>query len=86
MGIAVVSLISESAANRIVSGWYKILEGLGFINSRIILLTVYFFVLTPMAFLSRLQKRDSLKLKKSANSYFTTRNHAYTKKDLEKMW
>ncbi|MDZ4844813.1 MAG: SxtJ family membrane protein [Chitinophagales bacterium] len=86
IGIPVVSLLSSFVANKIVWAWYKLAQGLGYVNSRIILSLIFFVFLTPLAFLSRLKKGDSLHLKKSEGSYFITRNHPYAKKDLEKMW
>jgi hypothetical protein len=45
-------------------------------------------LLTPIAWLYRLFNKDPLQLKKNFNkpSYFISRNHTYTKADLEKMW
>jgi hypothetical protein len=44
-------------------------------------------MLCPIAFLYRLKKKDPLQLKrKPAGSYFTTRNHTYTARDLENLW
>lgn len=86
IGIPVISLLSSFVAEKIVWGWYKLAQGLGYVNSRIILSLIFFVFLTPLALLSRLKKGDSLHLKKSDGSYFITRNHPYSKKDLEKMW
>lgn len=86
VAVPVLSLLSSFLAEKIVWGWFKLAQGLGYINSRILLSVIFFVFLTPLALLSRLKKSDSLQLKKSDGSYFTTRNHAYEKKDLEKMW
>lgn len=86
IGIPVMSLLSSFIAKKIVWAWYKLLELVGFVNSRIILSLIFFIFLTPLALLSRMRKSDSLRLKKADGSCFTERNHLYTKKDLEKMW
>lgn len=86
IGIPVISLLSSFLAEKIVWVWYKLAEAMGFVMSRVILSTIFFLFLTPIALLARLRKGDSLRLKKSEDSYFTSRNHQYGKKDLEKMW
>ncbi len=85
-GIPVISLLSSVIAEKIVWAWYKLAEGMGFVMSRIILSGIFFLFLTPIALLTQFRRGDSLRLKKSDGSYFTTRNHPYSKKDLEKMW
>lgn len=39
-----------------------------------------------MALISRLTNSNGLNLKKNKISYFTERNHQYTKSDFEKPW
>jgi hypothetical protein len=87
-GVALAGVSSEFIAEKIVWGWYKLAEGLGYITSRILLSVIFFLFLTPLALLYRLfRKTDALQLKrKSSGSYFTVRNHLYVKEDLEKMW
>lgn len=54
--------------------WMKVGHVLGWINSRIILGVVYFFLFTPMAIVRRLMGKDSLnrKLDVSAKTYRST--------------
>ncbi len=87
-GIALAGVLSEFLAEKMVWGWYKLAEGLGYVSSRILLSIVFFLFLTPLAMLSRLfRKGDALQLKKKlSGSYFTERRHMYVKEDLEKMW
>lgn len=86
--VALASVSSEFIAEKIVWGWYKLAEGLGYISSRILLSLVFFLFLTPLALLYRIfRKKDVLQLqKKTGSSYFTERRHLYVKKDLERMW
>jgi hypothetical protein len=87
VGVAAIGLLVPIAAKAIHWLWMGIAKVGGFINSHIILGLVFFLILTPLALLRRLGRKDLLQLrKKSSGSYFTTRDHRYTGKDLEKPW
>jgi hypothetical protein len=48
---------------------------------------IYFVFLLPIAWISRLFTKDPLALRnRKTLSLFVTRNHLYTKKDLENIW
>lgn len=67
--------------------WFGIAEALGWFSSRVLLSSVYFIFLTPLAFFYRLSGNNPLKLKRfDGGSVFDERNHQYTKDDLENMW
>ena len=72
--------------NRIVWGWYKLAEGLGWFNSRVLLSVVYYLIVTPIALLFRLFGNDPLLLKDIKGSMYNYREHTYTKEDLENPW
>lgn len=83
-GVGILSLSSEKIANAICNGWYKIAEILGGINSKILLSLIFFIILVPVAFLSRIfSKETKIQLKRKENSYFKERNHTYSKEDLD---
>ena len=86
--IGIVSVFSEKAAGFIYKYWMKLAQILGTINSKILLTIIFYLFLTPLSFIYRLLNKDTLQLKKdsSKTTYFITRNHTYTKADLEKMW
>ncbi len=87
VGIGAISILVPIAAKWIEWGWLKFALGLGWINSRILLSLVYFLFLLPIALLSRLFTKDPLQLKgKTNDSVFKTRNHLFTKDDLENIW
>lgn len=73
-------------ADLIAYGWEKLTELLGWINSRIILVLVYFLVLTPFSMVYRVFNKDNLGLKRKKNSYYHKRSYSYKKKDLENIW
>lgn len=66
--------------------WFKLSEGLGWINARILLGIIFFLILFPISLLMRLFNKNVLKLKKQTTSYYTERNHTYTNEDLENVW
>jgi len=84
--VGVLSLLVPIFGKGLEWGWFKLAEVLGWINTRLLLGIVFFVFLFPLALLSRLSKRNTLKLKRSSGSVFTDRNHQYKKEDLENMW
>jgi Saxitoxin biosynthesis operon protein SxtJ len=87
MGVGIVGLAIPLAAKYIHLGWLGLAKVLGFINSHIILGLVFYLILTPLALLRRLGRKDLLQLRKKADgSYFSTREHRYVAKDMEHPW
>lgn len=85
--IGVVSVVIPPVAKAIEWLWFRLAMTLGWINSRILLTAIYFLFLMPIAWLSRLFTKDPLGLKKvERKTMFTTRDHLYSKKDLENIW
>ncbi|MEX0719645.1 MAG: SxtJ family membrane protein [Balneolaceae bacterium] len=84
--IGVLSLAIPAAGNYIVWGWYKLAEGLGWFNSRVLLSIVYYLIVTPIALLFRLFGNDPLLLKESKGSMFHFKDHTFRKEDLENPW
>lgn len=87
--IGVAGMLSPFLAEIIAKAWYKLAEYLGRINGFIILSILFYLFLTPLAWLSKLFKKDELQLKKKTDpkeSYYVERNHTFSKKDLENMW
>ena len=86
VGVGVLGLMFPFVRDGIVWAWFKLAEGLGYINSRILLGAVFFVVLFPFAMLFRLTTKNPLRLKYPGDSVFDERNHQYEKKDLENIW
>ncbi len=53
--------------------WLKFADVLGFINSRILLFTIFYLILTPMGFVARLFGFDPMKKKHKVDSYYIKR-------------
>lgn len=87
LALGVLSLASDLLLTKITWAWSRLASLLGYLNGTILLSAVYYLVLCPVAYFYRLRHPDALQLrKKSTGTYFTTRNHTYTPKDLENMW
>ena len=83
-----IGLLSQYLTGKFYWLWNKLTEFIGFVVSNVILTLVFFLLLFPIALLSRLfSKKDPLHLKSSSgDSYYSVRNHQYTKEDLENPW
>ncbi|MFN8285505.1 MAG: SxtJ family membrane protein [Chitinophagales bacterium] len=85
--LGVIGLFSKTLTAYIAAAWMKLSEVLGLIMPKVILSIVFFFFLFPVALLTRLlSKRNFLQLKKTGPSYYFSRNHKFTAKDLENTW
>ncbi len=81
-----LSALSEKAAVFIERRWLLFGEKIGKVNAAILLFLIYYLILTPIAFLSRIGKKDPLQLKAPEQSNFVLKQHRYTDKDLENPW
>ena len=86
LGLGICSLFSKAFAGLLTTVWHKMMAGIGFINSHIILTLIFFLVLLPISMLSKLFRKDQLQLKPKEGSYFKDRDHLYTSEDLKNMW
>ena len=85
--ILLVALFMKSIAGQITCWWLKFSSIVACINSRVILVIIFYFVLTPIAFIYRKFNIDTLGLEmKKSGSFYIERDHIYSKTDLEKMW
>ncbi|HWB62087.1 MAG TPA: SxtJ family membrane protein [Chitinophagales bacterium] len=86
--LGLIGMFSKYLTAKIAWGWMKLSEMMGAVTSKIILSVVFFVFLMPIAFLARLfGNSNSLQLKKNDGpTYYFTRNHRYTAKDLENGW
>lgn len=84
--LGVIGLILPGLAWQIHWGWMKLGEGIGFVMSRVILTLIFFIVLVPVAFLSRLAGKKTITMKPDGKYYFKDRNVTYTKESMENVW
>ncbi len=86
VAIGVVSLLIPIVGNFIVQAWESLAKVLGYINSRILLSIIFFFILTPLAFLNRLFSKSSFQATEKGASAYKERNHLYAKEDFDNPW
>lgn len=85
--VGVLSLAIPAVGDLIVKAWFKLAEVLGNINGKVILSILFFVFLFPIALLYRLSAKNPLAIKRTNNaSFYTERNHLYTKEDMEDAW
>ncbi|QJW91078.1 hypothetical protein HNV11_17695 [Spirosoma taeanense] len=87
IGVGLLSVFIPVAGDFIVRIWFRLAEVLGNINGKIILSVLFFVFLFPIALLYRMTAKNPLAIKRSdTRSFYTDRNHTYTKTDLEQTW
>ena len=86
LGIGTASMLIPRLGDLIVYLWFKLAQGLGWFNSRVLLSIIFFLFLVPISLLYRLFSKDDMHLKGDGKTTFTERNHQYQKKDLENIW
>jgi len=85
--VGLVSIFIPVVGDFIVKIWFKIAEGLGWFNSRVILTVLFYVFLWPIAMLYRLSTKNPMSVKRpDTNTVYAERNHTYTPKDLEQIW
>jgi hypothetical protein len=83
----VLALFCKPLAGIIACWWLKLSNVLSAFNNRLILTSIYYLILTPVALFYRLFNKDPLQLAiDKSGSFYSERNHTYSAADLEKMW
>jgi len=85
--VGVSSVLSKYIANQIHFLWWQLTRLLNAILPKAVLGAIFFLVLTPLAWLSRLfGNNSSVQLKNNSDSTFMERNKSFVKEDFEKPW
>jgi Saxitoxin biosynthesis operon protein SxtJ len=85
--MGLIGVFSNFLSEKVAWVWGKIAHIMGTFNSYVLLSVIFFVFLTPVAFLFKLTRKDSLKLKAQKNgTVYEERNHLYVAKDLENVW
>ena len=85
--LGVLALISKKIADYIHWAWMKLAWILSMIFPPILLSIIFYFILTPIAFLFRIINRsDTLLLKQKLETTFRSRNKRIEREDFEKTW
>lgn len=87
MGVGILGAISSYLADKIDWLWTKLGWLLSFIVPNIIMTIIFYLILTPTAFLSRLfGKSDPMDLKNTQASLFKEKESTFSKESFEKPW
>lgn len=81
-----IGVLIPALSRQIHNLWMKLAELMGFVMNKVILGLVFFVFLVPIALLSRVFRKNPLKVKKNTGTYFSERNFTYNKKSLEQLW
>jgi hypothetical protein len=87
LAVGVSSILSKYIANKIHFLWWQLARLLNAIILKVVLSAVFFLVLTPLAWLSKLfGNQSSIQLKDDSDSTFIERNKSFVKEDFKKPW
>lgn len=86
LAVLLLSAASPRWAVWIEKAWLCTGTKLGAINGAILLFIIYYFMLFPIAMLSRIGGKDGLRLKAPKQSNFVESHHLYEAKDLKNPW
>ena len=86
LALGAIAIFIPGLSRKIHELWMKFAEVLGFVMNKVILGIVFFIFLVPIAFLSRIFRKNPIKAKRDSTSYYSERNFTYNKKSLEQLW
>jgi len=68
--------------------WMTFAVIMGFVMTRVILAVLFYLIITPISFVSKLFQKDflNLKIEKEKNSYWNLKNEPYEKSSTEKQY
>jgi hypothetical protein len=85
--VAFIGIFIPFLAEKIHWAWMKLAMMMGFVMSKVLLTLVYVLFVLPLSFLSKsFRKKETMRLKRGASTYFTDRNFTYNKESLENVW
>ncbi len=87
IGVLVLIMVWPTLFRPLAPLWFGLSNVLGTVVSKIILVVIFFLIVTPVGFCMRLLGKDSMRLKDwktGRDSVLLERNHIYTGKDIEK--
>ena len=87
IAVGLTGIFSEKANDKIIWVWTKVTEVLGYIMPNVLLSIVFYILLTPLAFVNRInRKKNPLQLRNNSSSTFITMKKEFTKESLKKIW
>jgi hypothetical protein len=86
LATGIAGMLSLDLNRWIHMAWHFLGEKLGFVVGKVILGIIFLLILLPMGMLSRVFRKDPLKLRVTGKSNYHQRDHRYEAGDLENMW
>ena len=85
--LAIIGVFSIKFSKFIEIYWIKISIFLSYIIPNLILIGLYYFILTPLSFLSKLfNSKSQFKSINSEKTIFESRKNSFSKKSFERAW
>jgi hypothetical protein len=84
--VGIIGIIIKPLASIIAKGWMKLGELMGYIVSKVVLGTLFFIFLVPIAFFYNIFNKDTLQLKRTEKSLWKVRDHHFVSDDLKNSW
>jgi hypothetical protein len=85
-GAGIAGVFVKPLASLLAKGWFKLGELLGFVVSKVVLATMFFIFLVPIAFFYNIFHKDTLQLKRTEKSLWKVRDHNFVSDDLKNTW
>jgi hypothetical protein len=86
LSFGLIGIISEPISLLIEKWWLKLSNILGSIMPKLILSLIFYFLLTPIAFLYKIFNKNKLGLTNKCQTNFINYSSAFSKQNLEKTW
>ncbi|MCX8080587.1 MAG: SxtJ family membrane protein [Bacteroidia bacterium] len=88
LSFCLLGLVYYKGAYIFTKCWFKFSEILGKVSSFILLGIIFYLVLTPVAFIFKMKKKNYLNLKKLSEDrgIYISVNKAFSREDFEKKW
>ena len=86
VSIGIAGIVSDKLTHWIHRAWFLLADILGYVMSKLILGTIFFIVLLPLALMAKIFRKDIMMMKKDYPSYFVEKHVEYKPKDLENPW
>lgn len=84
---SLTGILSGYLGRQVTRVWMLLAQGLGKVSNALLLTLVFLLVLTPVGIIRRLRGKDKLtRADPGATSNFISREHLFTRDDLENLW
>ena len=84
--IGILSILSKFFVKYLALIWMKLAEGMGYVMSKVVLSSIYYLILSPIAAIYRLTNKNNMKARPKIDSVFENRNHKFNKNDFDNPW